>query len=83
MKTLKKYILSITAIGGFFTVKKRQNSIINNGSKVSEAGFMEREVPLKDKPFQFPVSVARLPEIKGKLISLYLIFFELFSAIYK
>jgi hypothetical protein len=80
MKTLNKCVLSI---GGFFTTGKRQNSFINNGSKVSKSGFMAWEANLKNKTFQFHIPIERLPKIKGKLIFLYLNFIELFYAIYK
>jgi hypothetical protein len=79
MKTLNKCVLPL---GGFFTAGKRQNSFINSGSKVGKTGFMVSEANLKKKAFWFHIPVERLPEIKGKLISLYLIFFEFFYAIY-
>jgi hypothetical protein len=79
MKTLNKCVLRI---GGFFTAGNRQHSSVNSGSKVGKAGFMIWEMNLKDKTFRFHIPVKSLSKIKGKLISLYLIFFELFYAIY-
>ncbi|WP_426667417.1 hypothetical protein ACPPVU_15440 [Mucilaginibacter sp. McL0603] len=79
MKTLNK---CVPPIGVSFTTGKGQNSFINSSSKVGKAGFMAWEANLENKTFRFHIPVERRLEIKGKLISLYLIFFELLYAIY-
>lgn len=79
MKTINKCVLPI---GGFSTAGNRQNSSVTGSSKVDKAGFVALAADLKDKTVRFHIPVEKLAEIKGKLISLYLIFFELLYSIY-